>query len=723
MFEGYGLDGLFFRAICINRKKPVEIAEKIRTTPPLRPFIFLSAGILINEFIKFPQSNPAFLLILHSLILFFSFFFIFKKLGRAHHILAPVLFICAGFLLMETKKNNETYPGEDIYLAEITSLPEKKSSGYSNRLKIIASLTRNELFSLPINITGWFNEPDRDKLPAAGDRIILHTKVQPPGSPGNPNQFDYNKYLKRKNIAASCYIAPESWDFFNRVPRKFSLRLLAMKQKQRLLAQIESVSQLHHLNKDIMLAICLGDKSGLDKETRQSFADAGAVHIMAVSGLHAGMIWAFLSGITFFLRKKSFLHILRFLIILSGLWFFAIMTGLPASVVRSCLMFTLAGISRLIKRKSTSLNGLFIAGLILIIQNPYSLFDPGFQFSFLAVLSILIYNPLLSGVLRSSTLYLNKALSIISVSISAQILTFPLAILYFHQFPVYFILTNLLIIPLVTVLMTFFLIALATGFFAYFSNLMIHTSLVCGKIIEAITLKISLLPYSKIDHLEISQLQSVLLLLLSLFVLLFLKNKHKSALYISFCLAGILLTTSILKNYHKDKNQLCVFDFRYHFAASLFYNGNHIVLHNLPPEKMDEIVYKGKEYWLKNFTRMPGYFHIDSISAKNPQMNISYLPGKSNLVINLQKDKIAILGNPEVLSRYQSDSILKVSELILIACPDWQMKDALSLFSSRNLVLIPPPYAKSYADSVIPYPSDSVHIPHLQGAFLRRYEE
>jgi competence protein ComEC len=200
-------------------------------------------------------------------------------------------------------------------------------------------------------------------------------------------------------------------------------------------------------------ALMFGYRSELDKDLKQSFANIGAGHILAVSGLHFNLIF----GIAYFLlsflgmSKKS--KIIKQVILLPLIWGFAFITGLSPSVIRAAGMLTLWGIGDSFLYKPFTLNTLAAIALFMLLYNPLYLFDIGFQLSFLAVASILIVNPYLVDLYSSENKIINYIRDLICVSFSAQVGVLPLSLYYFHQFPLLFLVTNALLIPLSGILM------------------------------------------------------------------------------------------------------------------------------------------------------------------------------------------------------------------------------------------------------------------------------
>lgn len=200
-------------------------------------------------------------------------------------------------------------------------------------------------------------------------------------------------------------------------------------------------------NRGMISALTIGDKSGLTYPMRASFRNAGASHVLAVSGLHTGVVYLTLRKICAIIMPKQIRRHIEAIITIIGLWLYAYICGLPASVVRSALMFSLMAGASIFEARSNSMNAMLFSAFCMLIYNPYYLFDIGFQLSFCAVTSIiLIYRPLFN-LLTPHTCLGSWAWSMICVSLAAQAGTAPVSIYYFHQFPTYFLLTNIAVVP------------------------------------------------------------------------------------------------------------------------------------------------------------------------------------------------------------------------------------------------------------------------------------
>ena len=223
-------------------------------------------------------------------------------------------------------------------------------------------------------------------------------------------------------------------------------------------------------------ALTLGYKEGLDRELKRHFQASGAAHVLAVSGLHTGIIYALIIALLTLggrykpLYEERFKRCLLSLIIITAMWGYAYLTGLTPSVVRAVLMVTIFEIGRMAYRRAFSLNTVAAAAVLILLVKPTDLWNVSFQLSFTATASIIVFARECEKYLHSRDLdhtYTGRALSwiigTVIISIAAQLGTLPITMYYFHQISTYFLLTNLLVLPIATLLVPCGLISIALG--------------------------------------------------------------------------------------------------------------------------------------------------------------------------------------------------------------------------------------------------------------------
>ncbi|WP_420388007.1 ComEC/Rec2 family competence protein [Roseivirga sp.] len=330
------------------------------------------------------------------------------------------------------------------YKAQVISDPEQKARSIRAVIEVYEVYSDSSWVSAVGRVNAYFAQELAESL-RYGDLIWVKGSPQTTEPPANPGAFDYANYLAYQNIRYQQFIGDEFEPIGNEAPNQLEEMAIDIREK--------AVSLIKQYVPDpragaVVLALVLGVKDDLDNELIQSFSATGAMHVLAVSGLHVGIIY----GMLFWLLKRLRWHKRKyrwamFFISLTVLWAYALLTGLAPSVLRAVTMFSFVAMGRALFRKGNIYNTLALSALALLIYNPYLIMSVGFQLSFLAVFGIVFLQPRLYQLWQPRFWLLDKAWAITCVSIAAQLATAPLSMLYFHQFPSYFLISNLFIIP------------------------------------------------------------------------------------------------------------------------------------------------------------------------------------------------------------------------------------------------------------------------------------
>lgn len=279
-----------------------------------------------------------------------------------------------------------------------------------------------------------------------GDKIVLNALPRTIKAPTNPEQFDYKNYLKYKKIEYQVYATTSKWQFYEASDSWSLLRFGAECRSYCLNLLKKALPTTNEFS--VGSALILGYKAEISEEVRSAYSETGAMHILAVSGLHVGLIAWFLG--LFFSRvrwhSRHWANIKTILILLL-MWSFAILTGLSASVLRATTMFSVVVIGQNSRLNANIYNTLAVSAFILLVYNPYFILDVGFQLSYVAVVGIVFFQPKIASLWQVQNKIGRYFWELVAVSIAAQISTIPLTLYYFHQFPVWFWLSGLVAIP------------------------------------------------------------------------------------------------------------------------------------------------------------------------------------------------------------------------------------------------------------------------------------
>ncbi len=410
-----------------------------------------------------------------------------------------------------------------------------------------------------------------------GDKIITDNNFSSVSGPQNPHQFNYKRFLANNNIHFQGY-RPGSHYKVIASGRGNILKSKALQLRQSAMARLLE----HHIRDRefaVLSALLLGYRDYIDDDLRREFAGAGAMHILCVSGLHVGIIYLILNSLFMFLNKFKNGKIIKTIIVILLIWFYATLTGFSPSVLRASTMFSFVAAARSFNRYSNIYNILAASAFVLIIIDPYMVTKIGFQLSYIAVISIVTLQPYLHKMLKVKNKILDKAWAIITVSIAAQLAAGPLTLFYFNQFPNYFILTNLAVIPLASLIIYTALIFLAVspigiiaGFFGKTLSFLIFLMHKSVQFIEQ-------LPYSNIQSANISLLETMIFFLLIITVSG--SFIYKSKLYLRLSLLSILVmaTSFSTKNINQQKqNIFIIYSISNHSAIDLISGKNCIFL-------------------------------------------------------------------------------------------------------------------------------------------------
>lgn len=284
--------------------------------------------------------------------------------------------------------------------------------------------------------------------PRFGDVFITNNKLQLINKPLNAYQFNYRKFLSYKNIYHQQYIKKQEFGYSgHRLAWYEHIEALAIRIRQycdKALKRYIASEQEH----SIAAALVLGVKHHLDEDLKQAYTNAGVTHILAVSGMHVGIIFGLLNLFLGRLKKIKHGKLMYVLSVLFILWLYAFVTGLSGSVSRAVTMFSLITIASNIGRNTNIYNTLASSAFLLLLWNPFLLMDVGFQLSYLAVISIVYLYPKLYPLYEAPNRVIDFLWQMTCVSVAAQVFTLPITLYHFHQYPTYGILASVLVVPL-----------------------------------------------------------------------------------------------------------------------------------------------------------------------------------------------------------------------------------------------------------------------------------
>lgn len=548
---------------------------------------------------------------------------IFGKLSR--YLLGSVsLLLFVGLGWIRTPRHTYQCSIWDVsaYEAVVLSPPELRAKTYKVEVEILKGKHQNIWKPLSGKVLLYIDK--NAKKPKYGDVLLIRGVSRLVEAPLNPAQFDYKKFLLQKRIYHQHYL--KSTDF-----------ILTGKQQGVWYKQwAYSVSEWsdaalkklipYEREYAVAKAMVLGLRDEMDNELVQAYSAAGAVHVLSVSGFHIGVFVWLLTQVLGTLKKRRRGKWAYLGITLAVLWFYAIMTGLSAPVIRSAVMFTIFLLANPLGRKENAKNALFGSALILLALDPLLIYSVSFQLSYAALGGIIYLQPILYQSITVKDWFLDKIWGLTAVALTAQLATFPIGAYYFHQFPNYFWLVNPLVVGLSFVLLPVAFIAIVLSGIPFLSTILGWLLTGVTWLLNQVVIWTEKLPYSVLNRLSLSWVEVVLIygiigLLLALFY-----YRDRRWLWgvggISFLL--LLIQTVEIHDFKKQK-WLVIHAIPHQTAISLI-AGQEATL--VADSAFFQENHKPFDFYLKNFYVERGIENInqESLETPNSQGIVTTLP-------------------------------------------------------------------------------------------------
>ncbi len=357
-----------------------------------------------------------------------------------------------------------------------------------------------------------------------GDVVVLRGWVQPVEPPQNPDQFDYQKYLHVQNIHFQTFVKREMWMTVGTNKGNPILKF-AYKTRTKAIEQLRKALPTEH-EFSVGAALILGYKAEISDEVREAYAGTGAMHVLAVSGLHVGLVYLFLNFFLGFIKsKRRGFKILKPLLMILGVWVFALLTGLAPSVLRAAMMFSFIIIGQALHRYTNIYNTLAASAFLLLCIEPYLMMNVGFQLSYLAVIGIVYLQPRIYKCWIIDHIIGDRIWSLTAVSLAAQLTTLPLSLYYFHQFPIFFWLASLIVVPAATFILGLGLLTLMLSWIPVLGSLVGKVLFGLIWVVNALIFTIQQIPYSLLTGIWITGLTMLLLYAFLLALVFFFRYK------------------------------------------------------------------------------------------------------------------------------------------------------------------------------------------------------
>ena len=666
------------------------LAIFLRKTPFLRFIIPLIAGIILQWYFQLPLGFGiiVFTTAFVPLLLFFQLNYYRKFRYRwVQGVLMHLVITALGMVLIFVNdiRNNKNwfakqYRPADKLIVTLNEQPVSKKNSYKAEAAVTSIIRNDTFFKTNGNIIIYFKKDSIINQYRPGMQLIFRRVLQEIKNNGNPAAFDYREYALFKGTTHQVYLTSKDYEVL--AGKNISgLKNFLYQTRAYVLQTLQSYIK-GPKEQGLAEALLIGYKDDLDKRLLQSYTNTGVVHIIAVSGMHIALLYWLLNLIFQpFLRKKNIRWLHPFLVITS-LWLFSLITGGAASIIRAAVMFTFVKLGKSINRNASIYNILLSSAFCLLCYNPFWLWDVGFQLSYAAVLSIVIfYKPIYSLLFLKNKL-LNLSWQLVAVSISAQILTTPLSIYYFHQFPIYFLITNLVAVPLSSIILIgeFILILISPV-----SSIARVGGAVLEKLIwwlNSFIERIENFPFALWSGLQISVFQVILLFSFITFISLWLFEKLRIGLWLSLLSLLLILFLRVhsfslaekqakIIVYNVPKNSAVDFiegrRFRF-YADSAVLNDNSMKSFYINPSRLMNRLYAAGP--LQDF-----YQNGDALYFKNKR--ILWLHSSLAWPVDSSKintDLVLLSGNPRLYITELQKRVLTKQIVIDGSVPSWKAR-------------------------------------------------
>jgi len=666
-----------------------------KKAPFIRFLLPLIAGIILQWHFQI-QPGVLWITLCTSAIITVTFFFIpfFEryKLSALSGMAVTVLFIALGGLLSWYKNIQydqgwfgKNYDNESSLVVTLLEDPVEKTKSYKANASVDLLIKNDSCIKTKGTIILYFKKDSSLSTIEYGNRLVISKPLQVIKNSGNPGGFDYKRYSLFQGITHQVYLRgsvpsgkENEFEILSGTNKTLFQQFINNSRSKVLSILRNNIKGEKELG--LAEALLIGYKDDLDKSLVQSYSNTGVVHVIAISGLHLGLIYWLLTWLFKPLQKKK-LKWLRPIFILTGLWLFSLLAGAQPSVLRSAFMFTCIVLGDSFARKSSIYNTLALSALLLLCINPYWLWDVGFQLSYAAVLSIVIFMQPIYHWFYIKNKTLDFIWKLNAVTIAAQILTVPIGIYHFHQFPNYFLLTNFLAVPLSSLILLGEILLCVVSFIPVIATFIGKILSLFIWIMNTYIEQIEMLPFSLWDGLQISILQAILLLIVAAGLGFWLMEKSKTGFkYALAALFGFAVLRTVSFIQANNRQQFIVYNVPQKTAIDLI-DGRKYLFVGDSDLLADDFV--------RNFHIKPSrvLHRIEpAINFENYQQqeNLINYNGKKIIAINETKyftpldekitvDLLLISGNPKLYFNKLAETFSVKQVVFDGSCPAWKI--------------------------------------------------
>jgi competence protein ComEC len=653
-----------------------------KPSPFIRILVPFIVGILIQYY------NPlGFMVIVTAAIIVSLLFFVFLftslsfkfKYQWLQGLIINLLICLAGILLTFQKeiKNNTKWFG-NLYtdscalVLKITEPLAEKDNSFKTMASVSAINKNGKTENYVGNVLIYFSKEDSVAMPKYGDYILIKGGLQKIRNAGNPGGFNYSRYMGFQETYHQAYLKPNDFVLLKNNDANFLYNFIFAARKKVVEVLKENIPNDKKVT-GIAEALLIGYKEDLDKDLVQAYSNTGVVHIIAISGMHLGLIYVVL--VWLFARtpiiKKS--KLAQVILIIVSLWLFSLITGASASVLRSAVMFTCIVIGKTFFKQSVIYNSLASSAFLLLAYNPFMLWDVGFQLSYTAVVGIVWLKKPIENLYYSRHKFVRQVWSMCAITLAAQVLTLPLCIYYFHQIPTLFLFTNLVCVPLSTIILfaeiLLIIIAPIKALAAVVGKCIYFLTWLMNTIIEFF----NGLPGSLIDKVHANAFTTLALYAFAILLSYSLLQKNKKVFKVS--LVSLLVFTGV-----------------WTWGKIKLYNQQKMIVYNVPKHRAVDFITNNKYYFfgdaemmvdgaLQNFNLKPSRVLYQMSPAKD---SLQKVEGQYSLC-NFKNKKIIFIDKPVAFA--ENENAIQLDAIVISKNPKIKITEITKSIKPNIVVL------------------------------------
>ena len=649
----------------------------IKQIPALKFLLPLTIGILLQFHLAISFNLMAALVaVALSFLIPFTFLSNSQKFKWSwlKGLLITLVFVGLGGCLSYTKNtsNRPAWVGKYFKQNEpvLATLQENlviKEKSFKALATVNAVYLQNKWQPVEGEVLLYFKKDSTTPKLQYGSQILITKNLDNIINSGNPGGFDYKQYCSFKGIYYQGFLNDNNYTILPTTKINWFANFLIKIRISVLYILKSNIKNPNELS--IAEAQLIGYREELDRDLVRAYSNTGVVHIIAISGLHLGMIYALILWIFTPLKKYKWSKLVKPITIILVLWMFSFIAGMAPSILRSAIMFTCIAIAETFEKRNNIYNGLALSAFIILIINPFSLWDVGFQLSYAAILSIVIFSPYIKKWVYVKNNILLFCWNLNAITLSAQILTLPIVIYHFHQFPVLFLFTNLFAVTWSCIILYSELLLLILSSWHFAANLI-------GKAIEwmiwlmnSFILKVDILWFSVIESLQINILQAFCLAAIIVgFSYWLIQKNTKSFVFGLFFLVILIAVRGIDFCERNNQQKLIVYNVPNHTAIDL-----------IEGRKFDFIgdSILQKNGFLKNFHIKPSRI-LNRVVEPNELNNI-YV--KNNFIFTKNK-LVAIINKPVKIDA----TVINVDAIIISKNPRIFITELTKKFNCKQFI-------------------------------------